>query len=305
LTSPNTVAGVPYTYPLVYRGVTGGPVANRAEGMGAPHEHEYLGNVRAPNANLLDLANEPTDWQPGSDAANEQSGFAGRIRDGNGQWFGYSPGFWWPRIYWDGQPVSMKRGIAIYYVRNPPSHVGERVFLLPNGVGWVNSARARLMQLPNGADWRIAVFGPRWARMDAIHVGPFPNGDPAYNDPYLSWDQTPPDDGNTWTAIAEFQSYLKMDIPPGAPEFDQVIAGGGIDHPLFHFGNPTDIGIQFHVDYVSGWTDQEFAQELLDRTANKSHPNYLDPRLNIKFEGWRAVWDTSNAVTPAPPDLGA
>ena len=298
LTTSNHVAGVAYHDPLVHPGVVGGPVG--AANPAIPHEHEWLGNVFGPSANMLDLPNEPLNWQPGTDAANEGFGYRGLITDDNGNRFGYSPGIWWPRIYFDGKPVSIKRGIAVYYVRRR-SHDGERVFLLPNGVGYVitDQLRFSLQEGTNGVDWRIAVFGPNWFHKD-IHVGPFPIPDGSYNDQYLSYDTTKPA-GEGWCAAAEFQTYLKMDIPDGAPTYAQMLAEGGLASPRFHFGNPTDVGIPFHIDYVAGWTNQDFVQELLDRCCNR---DISGPSLNIKFEGWRPEWNTTAAATPAPPDLG-
>lgn len=298
LTSSNQVAGQAYTDPLILPGVVGGPVSSMTAGV--PHEHTYLGNRLSENANLIDLANEPVDWEAGSEAADTGVGFPGLIEDGNGNKFGYSPGIWWPRIYFEGNPVVHFRGIATYYVRRS-WHAGERVFLLPNGVGWVNSRSTHIAlnaNENNPNDWRISVRGPSWFHPD-IHVGSFPNGDPAYNDPYLSFDTTKP--GPDWLAAAEFQTYLKFRVPSGAPDFQTITNEGGYQSPRFHYGNPTDIGINFHVDYVGGWTDFDFATELIDRTANRDINVTAN---NIKFEGWRGEWNTSTAATPAPTDQG-
>lgn len=278
LTSSNQVAGKAFSDPLVRPGVPNPP----------NHSHVFLGNVLAIDADIEDLPNEPIVWQPGTHADTEQLGFPGLLTDLQGNKFGYAPGVWWPEIFWNptpgvgmGQPVTHGRGIATYYVRLPNVHDGHRVFLLPNGAGYVTSI-VSLNETAN--DFRMSVRGPNWFHED-IHVGPFPEINANYNDPYIDFGPTMPAGGG-WYAAANFQTYLKFAKPAGINSLADL-NGGHLD-PRFTYGSgDPQSPVAFHLDYVSGWTDYNFAQELLDRCCNV---NKASAAGNIKFEAWRGTF---------------
>jgi hypothetical protein len=301
---PGTLLQVRFTAPLQaksngascqmeYEHATAAPVMTDplvSPGNGS-HPHEYWGNKLPDTVDLERLwAYYPAydEVSPMDRSGGEQT-WAWDIQSGLP--VGHQPGLWHPAMHAkiNGQWVrcQMGRGSALNYVRDNAAHnADERLFLPPNGVGWVSfdgAPRWKRERNPAGTTWRWrwSIDGPTW--MNRQHwVGPW--DDPQHRQ--VSFGFGRPDWANgAGVPLAEVQVYIKSPtlafdtetpLPPIAwgmpgadiePHIDYV--GGSVPMAV-DGGNLDGVAPQIIGPAPDGWTGPTilFGQWMLDMTIN-------------------------------------
>ncbi len=239
---------------------TGGAVPNDplvSPGNGS-HPHDFAGTVLPDSLPSIAQIHAIA---PKFDPASKMAEY-GMVHWANG--VGHQPGLWHPSVWIrGGEQVEIGAGSALNYVRDPLAHLPtDRLFLLPNGVGWVTEI-ARIQDTGDGK-WRITFDGPTWARRSLLEGGPI--DEPLANHDMFWFERSrPPWADSDGIALAKVSWYfksreLRLEHYPDAP-------------PEFSYAGP-DTDITLHMDYVSSSTPLpaldgiQLGQWMLDMTVN-------------------------------------
>lgn len=274
-------------------------------GAQSSHYHTYLGSVLSADANIEDLVGETQNVDPGSQAAEDGQGFPCLFRH-NGVMFGVASGVWWPTVFWEGQPMTYKRGIATYYVRQHAFGIyseSEELHPLPNGVGYV-TFDCRLVDL-GPTNFRITARGANWFDPAVVHVGAFPVASATYQQDIggVGFGGSKPA-GALWTP--NFQTYIKLRTPTWGSWSSNPPTN--LQDSRFSFGGP-NTNAPMHVDYVAAYgspgnsdvipDEAELIQDLLDRSVNTLYRG--THTQSRKWEGTRGESATPNTPSEGDP----
>jgi len=295
---PGTLLQVRFTAPLQaksngascqmeYEHATAAPVMTDplvSPGDGS-HPHEYWGNKLTDTADLERLWVDEPDYD--TDSPMDQSGGSQTWMrcPASGMAVGHQPGLWHPamhaRIGGKWVRCQMGRGSALNYVRDNAAHnESERLFLPPNGVGWVSfdgNPRWKQERNPAGTKWRWrwSIDGPTWMHLGHHWVGPW--DDPQQRQGGFGFGR--PDWADLVGApLAEVQVYIKsptlaFDQETPLPEIAWGMPGADIAPHIDYVGGSVPMAVEdgkITGPAPDGWTGATilFGQWMLDMTIN-------------------------------------
>ena len=139
------------------------------------HPHEYWGSNLDDIEDLERLWEFDPRFETGSPMAANGGPQTWMRCPATGMPVGHQPGLWHPVWYANGRRAVPGSGSALNYIRDGRVHnMDERLFLPPNGAGWVAfNNRIEWEATPNGKYWRLRSTwdGPTWANRD-VWIGP-------------------------------------------------------------------------------------------------------------------------------------
>ena len=248
------------------------------------HPHEYWGNKLSDTANLERLWGDYPNYDADSSMDLSVGSQTWKSDPVTGLPVGHLPGLWHPamhaRIGGKWVRCQMGRGSALNYVRDNAAHrENERLFLPPNGVGWVSfdgNPRWKQERNPAGTKWRWrwSIDGPTWMKQ-AHWVGPW--DDPQQHQFDFGFGRPGwADLGGV--PLAEMQVYVKsptlaFDTETPLPEIAWGMPGADIPPHIDYVGGSVPMAVEdgkITGPAPDGWDGETilFGQWMLDMTIN-------------------------------------